>query len=274
MKHVLFISLLLILGFSCTDADESDPKFVIEGFIFAGEPVESIKVKEQIGINEPDSIDRLITNAEVILVKEGQEYLLQYNEETYKYFGSDLSVESGDVFKLEVTVGDRSAYAETIVPEPTQGLSISDTQLVIPEIVLSFNLVNELTALFFTERLTARWDNPNEALHFIVVEPVVNEFDSIFPPGFPQEGTDFLSQFKFAPQALEVDTFSIIGIAFETYGRHRAKVYRVNQEYANLFNNPEQDSRDLTAPPSNVVNGFGIFSAFAADSVFFDIVRE
>ena len=274
MKPLRTISLFLVLGFSCNQTDETDPKFVIEGFIFAGEPVNDIKIKEQTGIDEPDSLNRLIKDAIVVLIKGGQEYLLQYDEDTYKYFDGDLVVESGDKFRIEVTVGDRMAYAETTVPAPTQGLSISDTEVIVPTLVLSFSLINQLTDLFFNARLTTRWENPNNELHFIVVESVVTEVDPIFPDGFPEDARDFLAGFKFAPQALEVDTFDIIGIAFESYGRYRAKVYRVNQEYADLFNNPEQDSRDLTLPPSNVINGFGIFSAFAADSVFFDIVRE
>ena len=263
-----------IFAISCGTLEESAPKFVIEGFIFAGEPVNDIRIKEQISVSDPDSIERVITDAEVVLIKENVRYLLDYSEGNYRYFGNDLLVETGDVFRLEVTVEDRMAYAETVVPEPTSGLRISDDELIVPPILLTFGLLERLNELFFTARLTAQWDNPNDELHFIVVEPVFSEIDSIFPTDFPQEGIDFLSSFKFAPQALEIDTFSIIGIAFESYGRHRAKVYRVNQEYADLFNNPEQDSRDLGDPPSNVVNGFGIFSAFSADSVFFDIVRE
>ncbi len=274
MKKFLILSLILLFGFSCNQTDETDPKFVIEGFIYAGEPVNDIKVKEQIGIDKPDSIDRLISDAEVILIKTDKSYQLQYDEGTYKYFGSDLIVEPDDLFRLEVTVGNRMAYAETRVPEATKGLTISDTELIVPEIILSFGLIEKLSELFFTARLTTSWDNPTDELHFIAIEPVVNVYDSIFPSRFPQEARDFLAEFKFAPQALEVDTFNIIGIAFETYGRHRAKVYRVNQEYADLFDNPEQDSRDLTSPPTNVNNGFGIFSAFASDSVFFDIVRD
>lgn len=274
MRYIYVILVIVLFCFSCTDTEETAPKFVIEGFVFAGEPVDNIKIKEQIGIDQPDSIEKLITTASVVLIQGSKEYVLQYEDGKYKYLGSDLNIVSGDELRLEATVGDRSAYAETVVPEPTSGLTLSDSQVVVPILILSFGLQDKLTSLFFNARLTARWDNPDDALHFIVIEPVVNEYDSIFPSGFPQSATDFLSGFKFAPRALEVDTFSIIGIAFETYGRHRAKVYKVNQEYADLFSNPEQDSRDLTSPPTNVVNGFGIFSAFAADSVFFDIVRK
>ena len=273
MKRFLAL-LLLVLSFSCEQDENTDPKFVVEGFLFAGEKVDDIRIKEQIRINEPDSIDRLIDDAETVLIKENKKYLLEYDQGAYKYFGNDLEVEPGDFFRLEVTVDDRMAFAETVVPEPTRGLMLSETEIPIPTLLLSFGLVNQLTELFFSRRLTASWNNPNNELHFISIESVATENDPIFPVDFPQEGRDFLSQFRFAPQAIEEDTFSIVGIAFENYGYHRAKVYRVNQEYADLFNNPEQDSRDLTEPPSNVINGFGIFSAFASDSVFFDIVRE
>lgn len=274
MKQSLYILIILYFFMACDDSLDTEPKFIVEGFVFAGEPVRNIKVKEQLSITESDSVERLIEDAHVLLKKEDMEYILQYEEGLYKYFGNDLTISPGDELRLEVTVVDRKAYAETVVPQPTSGLSLSHNQMAIPKLRLSFNLVEQLTKLFFDVRITARWDDPSNELHFIVIEPVVDQFDSIFPAGFPQEGIDFLSSFKFAPQALEEDTFSIVGLAFESFGRHRAKVYKVNQEYANLFNNPEQDSRDLTAPPTNVVNGFGIFSAFAADSIFFEIVRE
>ncbi len=274
MRYIYAIFIIIVCCFSCAGTEEMAPKFVIEGFVFAGEPVNNIKIKEQIGIDQPDSIEQLITTASVILIKNDKEYVLQYDNGKYKYVGSDLNIVSGDVLRLEATVGDRLAYAETVVPEVTAGLSLSDSQIVVPSLILTFGLQDKLTALFFNARITARWNNSDDALHFIVIEPVVDEVDPMFPDGFPQSALDFLGGFKFAPRALEVDTFSIIGIAFETYGRHRVKVYKVNQEYADLFSNPEQDSRDLTAPPTNVVNGFGIFSAFAADSAFFDIVRK
>ncbi len=45
------------------------------------------------------------------------------------------------------------------------------------------------------------------------------------------------------------------------------RVYKVNQEYANLYRSREQDSRSLNEPLTNVQNGLGVFSAFASDSV-------
>ena len=58
-------------------------------------------------------------------------------------------------------------------------------------------------------------------------------------------------------------------------GRHTVTVYRVNGEYAQLYENRTQDSRDLNEPPSNIVGGLGVFSAFnRGSSLTFEVVRE
>ena len=60
----------------------------------------------------------------------------------------------------------------------------------------------------------------------------------------------------------------------QNLGRHVARVYRVNQGYADLYGNRSQDSRDLNEPPCNIVGGLGMFSTFASASLFFEVVRE
>lgn len=54
---------------------------------------------------------------------------------------------------------------------------------------------------------------------------------------------------------------------------HEAEVYRVNGEYAQVYENRTQDSRDLNEPPSNIRNGLGVFSAFNSLSVSFEVAR-
>lgn len=51
------------------------------------------------------------------------------------------------------------------------------------------------------------------------------------------------------------------------------KIFWVNQEYANLYDNLEQDSRDLNGPPTNIKNGLGIFSAFNSQNVYFEVKK-
>ena len=57
------------------------------------------------------------------------------------------------------------------------------------------------------------------------------------------------------------------------FGEHRAKVYKVNREYANLYAFGQQDSRHLNEPETNIKNGLGVFAGFSSAAVRF-VVRQ
>ena len=80
--------------------------------------------------------------------------------------------------------------------------------------------------------------------------------------------------FRFVSDPTQNDSQIIIGAGLRNYGTHEVRVYHVNQEYADLFENSDQDSRDLNEPPSNIENALGIFTAFASEKVFFEVVEE
>ena len=51
-------------------------------------------------------------------------------------------------------------------------------------------------------------------------------------------------------------------------------LYKINDDYVRLFESEVQDGTELNEPPSNIVNAFGIFTAFASDTISFQIVRQ
>jgi len=81
--------------------------------------------------------------------------------------------------------------------------------------------------------------------------------------------------FRFLSQPFKTDTYILrIFLSIQQYGRHAVKVYRVNQEYADLYESREQDSRSLAEPLTNVGNGLGIFTAFNYEEVMINIVKQ
>ena len=57
----------------------------------------------------------------------------------------------------------------------------------------------------------------------------------------------------------------------EGFGTHEV---RVHQEYADPYENREQDSRDLNEPPNNINGALGIFSAFNSVAIPFEVIRD
>lgn len=253
------------LGFVPLDPDT----FVIQAFLFTGEPVAAVSVTGVLPIDaESTEVPEPISDARITLIKDGVRYdLVPTPGEAgkYDYPGDDLAVAVGDFFQLEARHGNRTATAETVVPSPPTGLTLSVDSLIVPEFGGGFGSRGGGGG-GLAAGVTARWSNPSSELHFVVIDNVETD-PEILPT------TEIFS--RLAPRIVQRPTAadsSIVRLLVLThFGNHRLKLYRINDEYADLYEGLNQDSRDLNEPPSNIHGALGVFSAFSADSTFFEV---
>jgi len=141
VRHVLLGTLAVALALGACDSDlgfvPPDPDtFVVQAFLFTDEPVTDVSVSGVLPIDADSSeVAELISDAQITLIRDGQRFDLIPTLGTpgrYHYPGGDLVIAVGEIFQLEATYGDRSATAETIVPAPPIGLSLSADTLVAP----------------------------------------------------------------------------------------------------------------------------------------------
>ncbi|MGB1241002.1 MAG: DUF4249 family protein [Chitinophagales bacterium] len=277
-KYILFFLLFSVLFFSCDDENLNNiaaSQFVVEAFLYAGEPIEDIRIKTTFPLVEEEDTSVPINDADVTLIKNGQRFdLIASGEEGfYHYPDNDVMVETNDVFQLEVIHNGITATAETTVPTPTTGLSLSQDSLFVPTLPFSSgrdSIVMVIQNFMSSSSIEATWENLNEDLYFMVVESVSDELKPIFP----SQVIDALSRFRFVSEPTDAPSLTFLAGALESFGKYSVKVYHINQEYAGLYENREQDSRDLNEPPSNISNALGVFSAFNSEEAFFDVVRE
>lgn len=272
-RHVaLGMGALVLVGCDNPFDQGDDDLVVIEAFLFAGEPVQDIRLTSTVPLGEDPDSAPVIDDAVVRLMKDGVTYALTpFGEEgRYEYTGTDLAILEGDEFRLEVEYFGRVAWGETVVPGPPLSVAIDGDTLFAPTLGFGggrggggggFNLQES--------QLAVTWDNQTDLLHFVVVEGMDDDAEAIFPEQFQER----LGRFRFISEPT-IDNFFIVRLLLlEALGVHQAKVYRVNAEYAQLYENRTQDSRDLNEPPSNIRNGLGVFSAFNSSSVTFEVAR-
>ena len=270
LKILPLLSLLFL--FSCdsnTLEDEVPELMVIQAYLYAGEPVTDIHVTATLSFGSDDTTAPPINDAIIRLFKEDLMYQLVLTDENgyYHYPGEDLTVEPNDHFRIEVMALGTTATGETIVPPPPTDVTLSETVLEAP----NFDFRGFPGGGLFPEEssLILSWENPNNLLHYVVIDGLEDDAETITPDFFSMR----IGRFRFITQPTEDASYRINVMMLEHLGRHRAKVYRVNKEYADLYENREQDSRDLNEPPDNIIGGLGVFSAFNSDEVFFEVVR-
>ena len=59
----------------------------------------------------------------------------------------------------------------------------------------------------------------------------------------------------------------------QQFGLHRVVIYRVNPEYAALYETAGSSTLSITAPPSNIENGRGIFTGVSSDTLYFEVKK-
>lgn len=120
----LIVSLLLIAGLSIASCEQTvdatfSPQLVIEGYLYANEPLDSIVVRRTIEITQGDSI-AYVEGARVTLSSPEKEYvLLERAEAPGRYHPQEpVMILPGLTYKLRVEGLGQVATSETTVPEP------------------------------------------------------------------------------------------------------------------------------------------------------------
>ncbi len=267
-------ALVLLAACDSVDSGEGDDLIVVEAFLFAGEPIDDIHLSSVLPIDSEDTLATPINDAAVRLVKGGAAYALMPSgtEGFYHYPGDDLTVETGDVFRLEVDYGSTRIAAETTVPAPPTGVSMPVSRISVPAVGDDFRAIRELfQALVQDNTLSVTWDNPEAESYFVALEAPANDNPDYLLPEFIR---DRFGGFRIVTEPTTANFYDIPILSLEVVGAYTTTIYRINQEYADLYENREQDSRDLNEPPTNIDGGLGVFSAFNGQSITFQIVRE
>ena len=107
MKRI-FLFIVSLSFFSCDEETPIKDNFVVEGFLFQGEKVDDIKIKETKLWNSDDTIDVIIDNANVKLFANGNDYDLSFDNIKQSYASEeDIDIISGNTCLLYTSPSPR-----------------------------------------------------------------------------------------------------------------------------------------------------------------------
>ncbi|MTI30876.1 DUF4249 family protein [Xanthovirga aplysinae] len=252
--------------FDPTEAED----LIVEAYLYSGQPVNQIKLTRLIPfIEENDNDDYFVNDAEVFIHHGEDTFPLILNQGdtgTYYYPGSDLEIATGKTFELRVEYFGKTIHATSIVPASPLGLQLSEDEIEIEPIEEMMDIRNREVPDLIVE-----WDNPSGESFYVLMENIEAESEPLDVNGL-MEGF-MQGRFRMITRPSPLDTYVIRGMQLTEYGTYRLVLFRVNQEYVDLYESTEQDSRFLNEPASNVENGLGIFTAFNSDTIYFEVKK-
>lgn len=232
---------------------------VVRAYLYAGEPVADVQLATTYALTSDAAGGAPINDAAVRLEKNGASYSLARSAGDsgyYHYPGADLFVQAGDHFRIVVERANALTTGETTIPAPPRHLKISQNEFVIAA-----------NAPFDTSSLTITWEG-EDTFYFVVIENLETAPEPTGATPFPGRGIQ-----TFRSRPMRERSYGIRSFDLRYYGEHRARVYKVNQEYAELYAFDQQDSRHLNEPRTNIKNGLGIFAGFSSAEIHFRVVK-
>jgi len=264
----IFLLYVIFIFFGCEEnisTETNKDLIVVQGFVYANQPVKDIFLSEVLPLGTEDTLAPPINNAEVIIKKDENSYSLiqdDNREGFYYYPGNDLIISSGDDVFLEVNVNDHKITAQTTVPSKPTNLKLNSEILPIPEFTPGSG--NRPPDLDYSIKLN--WNNFDNSYYYVTINNIERN-----PTPIDLNTGKFASRFVSEPS---VSSEYRVSFGLITHlGEHRLILYKVNQEYVDLYESRDQDSRALNEPLTNIENGLGVFSAFASDTVYFNAAK-
>lgn len=257
LRYIILFTLPLFL-YSCEkiDLQTADPNVaVVESYINPGNEIQ-VKIKKQIVFDGDDAGGGFIENLDVRIQNNGVWENLIYKYDSI-YILENTEVEAGDVYEIAFEYNEKTITAETTIPNRPEDFESSSSTIYITQ-------MGPGSEPSEPEQLT--WTNPDLDYHMVVVESIDEDAELIFdtddehPP----------RAFRNAP--VQNDEQELSPRSFTYYGRHRVILYRLNPEYAALYEDLGSSSLDLVAPPSNIENGLGIFTGINADTLYVNVI--
>ena len=272
---IVLITVLILFIVGCQDNPviPEEEQLVLQAYLNAAEPVTDISVMLSKPLTSADTLNTPISTASVLLYKNNTSYVLTLSTQEpgkYYYAGGDLSVQPTEQYKIEVQYNGITSTAETIVPVKPENLSLNiSTMTFTTETMTEPFGSGTMQRITTSDSMVISWTNPTGEAFYVVVESV--------DPNRTVLQSDTMARLmdrRFVTEPMREDHYRVFDRDLNYTGKHKITVYRVNQEYVNLYKSRQQDSRSLNEPITNVKNGLGIFTAFASDSLFFNVILQ
>lgn len=229
---------------------------VVVGYLMPGQPI-SIKVYQQKGLTDTANYGALIGGLN-LQVSDGSKTIALTETATGTYtHADDRFLIAGKTYSLQFTYNGSTVSASTVMPAKPVNYRASKQLINIP---FRTRGGNPLTGNTDSVAVKFTWNNPDSLYHVLVFK---NDDTS---PASADLNTG--RPVNFTLNMKQTANYDMYYRSFNYLGTYRAILYRVNKEYDDfLTTNTNTSSQKLTNPPTNVTNGFGIFTGMQADTI-------
>ena len=269
-KQFIIYSIIILSGllFSCDNDDEIlyDDIPVVEAYLYTNQSLDSIKIVKALPYYSDADTNIVINDLSVFITVNNQSYTYKQSTKNPEYYSIDnnqLIIQENTEYSIHFDFDNIEVSSSTIGPGEPENFTISDTAIYIDD---------DSFGGFFEEEnnIEFTWDNPDEEYFMLSIQ--LTDTTSLADNQIFDNAEDPAYSILMPP--MNSGSMEIGGMMLQYFGNYRAVIFKVNDEYIELFESLNQNSSSLVESPSNIENGKGIFTAMSSDTLYFDVYEE
>lgn len=252
---------ILLAVYACKKNDNAviANRAVVVAYLIPGKAVQ-VKIYQQKAFDDTATYGELVSGLNAQL-SDGQTSQSLQETATGTYTYADTSyLQTGKTYTLNFSYNGEDVSATTTIPAKPVNYTATVTDVVMP--ALEYGLPGGGTD---SVAISFRWDNPDSVYHVLVFK---NDLSSPFRTNSSRGNAPV----NFTINAKQTTGYDINYRSFNYTGVYRAILFHINKEYADVLStNANTSSQQLSNPPGNITNGYGIFTAMQADTIVLQV---
>ena len=264
MKSYQIIILFLLLALMSCKKDQLQQytaKAIVESYLVDGQPFLVNITREVLYTDATDTIQVIDGLTNVTITNNSTVIPLKSIGKGQYISDSSFKVKAGQTYQLSFKYNGNNITASTVVPSKPTGFTASVNSLIIQQYNPSSGSMPS-----FPVPITLNWNLDTQA-YFMVVISATDTTNLI------NTDTTYARRRSFRNQPMQTNTFNVQARSFIYYGIQHVILFKLNADYAALYNQGNNNSLNLTTPVSNINNGLGIFTGINADTINVNVVN-
>jgi hypothetical protein len=165
-------------------------------------------------------------------------------------------------YSLRFNYGGMQISSTTIIPSKPMSVTQSVTSITMSQ----FDPENP-TGSTHPDPIEISFANPDASYYLATIECIDTTLVPVFKDSIPANDI-------FSSQPVTGTEIDIQPMMIRYFGMNRIILYHINPEYSTFFMRQASTSQSYQEPPTNIVNGLGIFTGINADTLYLNIIQQ
>jgi hypothetical protein len=280
MKKLIipFIGFALIIS-SCVEINnviEPGYKPVIEAFL-APDHIVKMKVFTEIpySFDDESNVSSAISGLSISIMGDDGNTFNLIDKGAGIYESLEILGGVGTTYSMSFEYRGRTISASTIIPPSPEGFKMDASEIARIERDFSGGFVPGQGGFTQEDRtpIGVNWENNDAVYHFVAAQYTSVVLDPIVQ--FPVNENGFTRPTRrFNNEPILTTNSEFLPQQFEYFGTYSIILYRLNPDYAALYENNNTSTQNISTPVSSIYNGLGIFTGINADTLELKISRQ